>query len=102
MVRAESLSAASILGALERGDFYASTGVRLQDYAVDDKRMTITIAPDPMAKYRVLFIGRGGRVLKEAIDSPATYEFTGTEGYVRAKVIDSNGNLAWTQPIVVR
>jgi hypothetical protein len=102
MVRAESLSAASILTALEQGDFYASTGVTLQDYSVDDRRMTITIAPDPMAKYRVQFIGRGGKILKEAIASPATYEFAGTEGYVRAKIIDSNGDIAWTQPIVIR
>jgi hypothetical protein len=97
-VRAEELSPPALLGALERGDFYASTGVVLRDYTVDDRRITIAVDEVPTSKYRVLFIGRGGRVLEEAAASPATYTFTGDEGYVRAKVIDSNGNVAWTQP----
>lgn len=99
-VRAEKLSADSVLAALERGDFYASTGVELRDYTVDDRRMTIAINERPPSKYRVLFLGRGGRILKEATASPATYDFAGGEGYVRAKVIDSNGLVAWTQPVM--
>lgn len=90
----------SVLDAMERGDFYASTGVELQDYAVDERRITIAIKARATEKYRVLFIGRGGQVLKEALESPATYEFAGTEGYVRAKVVDSNGRTAWTQPVL--
>ncbi len=35
MVRAEALTPAAILGALEGGDFYASTGVELADYQTD-------------------------------------------------------------------
>ena len=45
------------------------------------------------------FIGRNGVVLSEANASPAVYEFKGDELYVRAKVIESNGKLAWTQPV---
>ncbi len=100
MVRARELTADNVLDALERGEFYASTGVVLRDYTVDERRMTIVIDGQAMAKYRVLFVGRGGRVLKEAIASPATYDFAGGEGYVRAKIMDSNGNVAWTQPVV--
>jgi hypothetical protein len=40
-------------------------------------------------------------VLSEAASSPATYTFKGDESYVRAKVIESNGKLAWTQPVPV-
>jgi hypothetical protein len=31
--------------------------------------------------------------------SPAVYVFKGDEFYVRAKVIESNGEVAWTQPV---
>lgn len=101
-VRADALTVEAVLGALERGEFYASTGVALRDYVVDARSMTITIDEHPTSKYRVLFVGRGGRVLKEATRSPATYAFSGDEGYVRAKVVDSNGNVAWTQPVLTR
>lgn len=100
-VRAEELSAASVLAALERGDFYASTGVALRDYAVDQRRMTIVIDEDPTARYRIQFIGREGRLLSETSSSPATYELKGDEGYVRAKVLESNGRIAWTQPTII-
>lgn len=102
VVRAEKLSPDSILGAMERGDFYASTGVELEDYQIDAKRMSISIKPARSSKYRVLFIGQNGRLLKEVVTNPAVYEFRGDEMYVRAKVIDSNGNVAWTQPVMLR
>jgi hypothetical protein len=99
MVRAPRLSTDEILAAMERGDFYASTGVELSDYQVNDKEMKITIKQEGSSKYRVQFIGAGGRMLKEEIASPATYQFRGDETYVRAKVIESNGRFAWIQPV---
>ena len=97
-VRSEALEARAILTALEEGQFYASTGVELADYGVTTRAMTVTIKKDAWARYRVQFIGAGGRVLQEALDSPAEYVFRGDEGYVRAKVIESNGRIAWCQP----
>jgi len=99
MVRAPRLDTDEILAAMERGDFYASTGVELSDYQVNDQEMKITIKQEGSSKYRVLFIGAGGRLLKEEIASPATYQFRGDETYVRAKVIESNGRVAWIQPV---
>jgi len=101
MVRATRLTADAILDALRRGDFYATTGVELTDVQASARAVTVTIRQQGTAKYTVQFIGRGGRVLKEATSSPAQYDFAGDEGYVRAKVIDSNGLVAWTQPVRV-
>lgn len=101
MVRAARLTAEAIIAALSKGDFYASTGVELTDIQATASSLTVTIKEQSFAKYTVVFIGRGGRVLKEATASPARYDFTGGEGYVRAKVIDSNGPVAWTQPVRV-
>jgi predicted metal-dependent phosphoesterase TrpH len=99
MVRAASLSAGDILRALEEGDFYASTGVTLRDYSADRKEIKIEIAEETRSKYTVQFIGSGGKILKEVTTNPAIYGFKGDEFYVRAKVIESNGKTAWTQPV---
>ena len=73
MVRAERLEARAVLQALEEGRFYASTGVELSDYVATARAMTVTVKQDTWAKYRIQFIGKGGRVLHEALDSPAEY-----------------------------
>ena len=101
VVRAPALTADAVLAALASGDFYASTGVELSDIRATPERLTVTIKAQEYAKYTVQFIGRGGRVLKEALTSPATYDIAGDEGYVRARVLDSNGGRAWTQPVFV-
>ena len=102
MVRAPELTAEAVIDALARGDVYASTGVELEDVTASASEVTVRVKVAGTTKYRVLFIGRGGRVLAEVTDTPAVYSIRGDEGYVRAKVIDSNGKIAWTQPIVVR
>lgn len=87
--------------ALDRGDFYASTGVELADYTADGKHVALKVRTTAWSRYRVQFIGRDGRVLAEKTDADASYTFTGSEGYVRVKVIESNGLAAWTQPVPV-
>jgi hypothetical protein len=99
MVHAASLNAADILQALEQGEFYASTGVTLRDYSADKKEIKIQIAEETSSKYTVQFVGQGGKVLKEVATNPAAYTFKGDETYVRAKIIESNGKAAWTQPV---
>jgi hypothetical protein len=101
VVRAARLTAESVLSGLAAGDFYASTGVELTDVQATPLRLTVAVKEQSYAKYTIHFIGQGGRVLKEAIASPAQYDITGSEGYVRARVIDSNGQTAWTQPVFV-
>lgn len=101
-IRAARLEARALLEALERGDFYASTGVELADVRATPTTLTVEIRPKGNFKYRTVFIGREGRVLRESVDPTSTYTFTGTEGYVRAKVIDSGGRAAWVQPVFLR
>jgi hypothetical protein len=98
-VRADRLAPRPIVEAIERGEFYASTGVELTDYQVTPRAMTIAIKQQSFSKYRVQFIGENGRLLSEVVSSPAEYVFRGDELYVRAKVFESNGRVAWTQPV---
>lgn len=101
VVRSASLTRQAILEALERGDFYASTGVEFADYQANRQSITISIREETRSKYTVHFIGRGGSLLKTVVSNPAVYKIRGNEGYVRAKVFDSNGKIAWTQPVMI-
>ena len=101
VVRAPRLSAAAIMEGLEAGRFYASTGVSLSDLKVDDQGIKISIQEEPTFKYTTHFIGDGGRLLSKAHGLKARYRFQGGERYVRARVVDSMGYVAWTQPVFV-
>ena len=101
-VRAAELTPRAIIDAIRKGDFYASTGVELTDYQANREQIKITIKEERSSKYRIQFIGSGGRILSEVIHSPAIYTIKGNEGYVRAKIVESNGKIAWTQPIQIR
>lgn len=102
VVRAPRLEARALMEALDRGDFYASTGVELEDYRATARQMTVSVKPRGESKYRIQFIGKGGRLLHEVAEPAATYDIRGDEGYVRAKVIESNGRYAWCQPVQVK
>jgi hypothetical protein len=100
-VRAARLEARAVLEAMERGDFYASTGVELSEYEATSSAIKIAVRATMFSKYRIQFIGTGGRVLSEHAEASASYAIKGTEGYVRARVIESNGRMAWAQPVMV-
>lgn len=102
MVRAAELTQSAILESLDRGDFYSTTGVELSEIKFDGRTLSVDIREAKGSKYTVEFIGRGGRILKSTTTNPAVYSVRGNEGYVRAKVIDSNGRVAWTQPVFLK
>ncbi|GAA0985438.1 hypothetical protein GCM10009555_060920 [Acrocarpospora macrocephala] len=108
VVRAASLSRESIMGALLRGDFYASTGIVIDGYRADPGAIEITLAPLPswrgvkfpaLTRFTTRFTGAGGRLLAEGHGAAPRYEIRGDEGYVRATITDGDGRRAWTQPV---
>lgn len=124
MVRAEELTTETLIDALNSGDFYASTGVEIDNIEVDGSKLTVSIEPESGVTYTTQFIGTRtgytpvgsptysdeiGVVLSEVTGVTPEYEFTGDELYVRAKIISSKpeenplhaGDMerAWTQPI---
>lgn len=98
MVKADRLDAGELLRSMEEGLFYASTGVELDDVVVGTRRLEVRIHQRGNFAYRTEFIGKGGRVLGRSTKNPAVYTLKGGEGYVRARVTDSGGFIAWTQP----
>lgn len=101
-VRADTLSPTAILDALRRGDFYSSTGIVLRDLRVSPGEYRLEITPAGDRRYLTEFIGHGGRVLATSTTLRPVYRITGNEGYVRARVSDSSGRMAWTQAVRVR
>jgi Flp pilus assembly protein TadD/histidinol phosphatase-like PHP family hydrolase len=100
MVRADRLGAADILAAIEKGDFYASTGIEISDYSVGGEQILVSVAPKPQVRYVIEFIGHDGKVLQSTGGTAATYRIAGSEGYVRARVTDSSNHRAWMQPVM--
>lgn len=117
MVRARQLTPEALIAAMEAGDFYASTGVRLKDVQKTARRISLEVDPEPGLTYTTQFIGtrKGydatshpvmdkdgkpmratrrysrdiGTVLAEVKGNRASYTVKGDEIYVRAKVTSS-------------
>lgn len=98
-VRASAREPQAIVEALEAGHFYASTGVALSDVVVTHDRIEVHIEARSDFRYRTVFIGAGGRTVGESTENPAVFVLEEDVGYVRAKVMDSMGYAAWTQPV---
>jgi hypothetical protein len=108
VIRAPALTSSAVLGAISRGEFYASDGVNIESYVVNDHSISIKIE-EPMRVYGVRarnfmtrFIGQGGRVLAEVSGLNPSYVYRGGEGYVRASITDSNGQRALLQPVFLK
>lgn len=105
MVRAPELTAEALMAAIARGDFYATTGVELKSYEVSEREIRIELpsgSGSTAPRYRTFFIGKDGVVLKRDESLTPSYQFTGGEMYVRARIESSNGSNAWIQPVFVK
>ncbi|MDG2423575.1 MAG: hypothetical protein P8M22_06320 [Phycisphaerales bacterium] len=118
MVHTDACTPESIIPAMKRGDFYASSGVNLNGISADGRRLRLWITEQPGATYTTEFIGvrrsddgewtKPG-VLSTVVGTSATYEFTGDELYVRPRVTSSlphprpykegDRQMAWGQPV---
>ena len=100
-VRAAQLEPNAIAEAIERGQFYASTGVELEDVIVEPHAIEVRIKPDVDFKYTIEFVGENGKVLQRSHGTRARYALGQGTSYVRARITNSGGRTAWTQPVFV-
>lgn len=93
-----SLSRYEILKNLCLGNFYASTDSdsSLESVSVVDGLYSIDTGD---ASAATVFMKENGTVLSTVTGATASYQITGAEQYVRAKVTLSSGAKIWTQPV---
>lgn len=139
-VLAKDLTAASLIESLETGRFYSSSGVTLRSVESSATGLTVEVEPVEGETYTIDFIGTRqgfdtaskpvldadgkevratrrystdiGETFATVEGNQATYQFTGNEIYVRARITSSakhpNGaekgerKRAWVQPVVRR
>lgn len=101
VVQARARSAAAILDALRAGRFYASTGVTIEQVAVDGATLTVRTSD----AQRIRFVTRWGAI-RHSVDGreaswtiPDTPEARDSLMYVRAECHGAGGRAAWTQPV---
>ena len=103
---------------MEKGDFYATTGVELNEMKLNDNRLQVAVKPQAGVNYTIQFWGakkaKKNKVpepvlLKETRGVNASFKLRKKHLYVRAKLISdklkenpfAEGDLetAWTQPV---
>ena len=118
MVHSDELGEDSILDAIDRGEFYSSTGVTINNITFDGKRIKVEIEPEEGVEYTTEYIGtlsgfptwnrptldgegkvipnttrtysdQIGNVLSTSTDLISSYSLTGDELYVRVKITSS-------------
>ena len=114
MVRSDSLTPSSLIAAMERGDFYATTGVILDDISVRENVIHVDVKAEEGVNYEIQFIGATGqdqqtKILEKVEGTEATFELRDSYIFVRAKIIsdkpkvnpfqEGDVEVAWTQPV---
>ena len=111
MVKASALSAPSIIEAMEKGDFYSSSGVSLSSIQTTKESFSFKISTEKGVTYKTWFVGTRnnfknskdlakrnsldpsaagiGEILGQTDSIEPKYNFKGDELYVRAHVVSS-------------
>ena len=111
MVKAPALSAPSIIEAMEKGDFYSSSGISLSSIQTTKESFSFKISTEKGVTYKTWFVGTRnnfknskdvakrnsldpsaagiGEILGQTDSIKPKYNFKGDELYVRAHVVSS-------------
>jgi len=114
MVLSDSLTAPSLISAMESGQFYASSGVTLTNVKLEENTLSIMVSPETDMTYTISFLGckKGQSEPEEFITSEGTeasFKLSQDILFVRSKVTSSKLHnnpiedllyeTAWTQPV---
>ncbi len=117
MVQADSLKASNIITSMESGDFYASTGVILEELSVENNTLSLKIKPEVNVNYKIEFIGvskseKKSKIIKSIEGLEASLVLNEDYLFVRAKIISNKTNKnffdetefekAWIQPVMFK
>ncbi len=115
MVQTDSLTPASLIAAMETGQFYATSGVILKGLEFDKNKLSVEVAQETGITYTISFIGcrtgqSGPEEFKSMEGTKANIELTDDILFVRCKITSSKLHsnpienilyeMAWTQPVL--
>lgn len=114
MVRSASLTPASLIAAMEAGQFYSTTGVLLKKLEFERQILSIEVEQEAGIRYEISFSGckKGSsvpEVFSTVAGTKADFVLTDDILYVRSKITSSKlhnnpienilHEMAWTQPL---
>jgi hypothetical protein len=115
MVFADALEPNTLINAMEKGDFYASSGVTLSQVKLSKNELTIEVKPEEGVNYTIEFVGvlKGSQrstVLKRINGTNGKFKLTSGHEFVRARITSDKVKpnpykageveVAWTQPVL--
>lgn len=102
MVKSRELTRTAILGAIRRGNFYATQGPQIRSLRIE--RQVARVECSPVRKIVWHMEGPYGRVAFEPGKTITSAEFDlrprrGKTKYLRLEIVDKNGLKAWSNPV---
>ena len=117
MVNSQEIETASLIDAMEAGNFYSSSGVLLKNVYRSKEKFFVEVEPKDGVEYEIIFMGyRKGSYsveeLKRVKGTSSYYTFNENDLFVRAKINSSDlienpykigeTKQAWVQPLILR
>ena len=93
VVQASSLTIPNVVTAIRSGNFYASQGPTITEITMSGRTLSVTSSNGA----QVQFVGKDGTVLSTVNLSSASHTLAAGGLYVRARVTDAGGKVAYTQ-----
>jgi hypothetical protein len=115
MVRSKSLTPEALIAAMEAGDFYASTGVELEELKIESNKLIIRVKEEQGVSYSIELIraNKNGDINHQVRKGFKTSVLLKPDDlFLRARVISSRVRknpvndveyeMAWTQPVMFK
>ena len=96
----DDCSRKGIITALKTGNFYPTTGPQITEMKIEEDRLKMSFSPAQIVQ--IIGGDRWGTSFYAKHDTPLTsidWEIKPTLNYFRVRIIDSNGQMAWSQPV---
>ncbi len=101
MVKSPSKEKKDLFTSIKNGFFYASTGVIIKDFQVDQHSGTVKIRFSPAVTVDFIALTPAGERITAGTDEMeyAEYRIKGNEKYLRIEITDKNNRKAWVNPM---
>ena len=101
MAQAPALTVPDLLDALRSGRFYASQGPEFHNIEVTEKQIIVETSPVSRVTFCSNLFWVAGRCREGAGLTREVYDIQPGERFVRVRITDDRGKMAWSSPVAV-